>query len=881
MAESLQSKVVRKGKDHFALKREARREAVSYHRTKARKAVKETSKAYKVKKKAVRKARRAHQEARKIGDQKTIKATRDKLDQVKKEAKKARHVNSLMVKRNGGSRKKKLAIKAHQTNRRLGEAAMAEHDTLGDVASARQKIRRAQADLRLAKRASRHVGRIGKSSVQMTAKAGNSLANRTFNFARGKGFKRTALDSRWETKLARRYRQLKNRLVKNKLTKGVKTTAKAGKWVTTPIRSILKNPLSLKSYLILFCLLCILAVFGGGSGMSQDEFELTKTWLKMTKYDRDFSTDEVDYYTNIDDVVHFMNYRYGDFALGDKVDPEPKAYSNIDYGLFLGEIWKGLNEDKEHLKSMVDLYGSKDSPMPDLVLSKDELEDYEELLETAKEVGRYLPYQELDNPFSPDDEDGKPLVIAKRFGYTSVDEVYEGITLTASGGHNLYAVMTGEVVVDGEDLIIKTDDSEFIYKGIASIRYQTGDEVEAGDLIGQVGSSDGLEVFYKKKKDNLLKTWAYVNPAFYFTHVSYTQATTLKSPIGLDGDIASRIQTAYDLMKKHEPNITYEGVAATLGNFWTESNITAKRAEGDYLAPPVGASEGSWDNPAWLALGGMAIYGQYENIIHRGLGLGQWTDTQDGSIRHTLLLDFAKAKGKKWYDLELQIDFMFNGDAPYYRQTLRDILTSTGDVNALTHRFLVEWEGNSGDKLAQRQANAQQAYQFLKNPISPSAGGFVHPFKVPYVVLQPYGYTAWSTGAGYFLYASSGGKHTGVDIQAYGYETSDIPIYSMTNGTVHSVFYSDLGGNAIVIETDFGGYLYYGHNKYAATIPVGSKVTKGQQIAVLGNSGMTDIYHIHLEYSSQPIYGSGAYDRDPSFLFQKEGSLAQSQVITP
>ena len=100
-------------------------------------------------------------------------------------------------------------------------------------------------------------------------------------------------------------------------------------------------------------------------------------------------------------------------------------------------------------------------------------------------------------------------------------------------------------------------------------------------------------------------------------------------------------------------------LAAMLGNFATESNINPKRAEGDYLSPPVGADSSSWDDESWLAIGGPAIYnGRYPNILRRGLGLGQWTDTADGSTRHTLLLNYAKSKNKKWYDLELQLDFM-------------------------------------------------------------------------------------------------------------------------------------------------------------------------------------------------------------------------------
>ncbi|MGC4431258.1 phage tail tip lysozyme, partial [Streptococcus suis] len=145
-------------------------------------------------------------------------------------------------------------------------------------------------------------------------------------------------------------------------------------------------------------------------------------------------------------------------------------------------------------------------------------------------------------------------------------------------------------------------------------------------------------------------------------------------------------------------------IAAAAGCFGVESSINPKRAEGDNLSPPVGASEGSWDDDAWLSLGGPAIYGGgYANILHRGLGLGQWTDTADGATRHTLLRNFAKSKDKKWYDLELQVQFMLDGDNPYYIRILKRILDSSGDVNSLTAEFLSKWEGVPGNKLAERQ----------------------------------------------------------------------------------------------------------------------------------------------------------------------------------
>ena len=137
-------------------------------------------------------------------------------------------------------------------------------------------------------------------------------------------------------------------------------------------------------------------------------------------------------------------------------------------------------------------------------------------------------------------------------------------------------------------------------------------------------------------------------------------------------------------------------------NFAVESSITATRAQGDYLSPPVGGSDLSWDDEAWLSMGGTVIYnGGYPNILKRGLGLGQWTDTSDGGTRHTMLLNYANAIGKKWYDLETQVRFMLEGDSPYYQNILKEVLNSNSDTDELTRTFLTRWEGINNGTLSQ------------------------------------------------------------------------------------------------------------------------------------------------------------------------------------
>lgn len=248
-----------------------------------------------------------------------------------------------------------------------------------------------------------------------------------------------------------------------------------------------------------------------------------------------------------------------------------------------------------------------------------------------------------------------------------------------------------------------------------------GTRVLTGDIIGETPDDTGLKVSYQKYKNKKEKL-VYVNPQFYFPKVIQLQTTILPAIGQFGGDEFERAKHIYEFLKSQ--GASPQAIAAILGNWSVESSINPKRAEGDYLSPPVGATDSSWDDEAWLAIGGPAIYGgAYPNILHRGLGLGQWTDTADGSTRHTALLNYARTQNKKWYDLDLQLDFMLHGDSPYYQSWLKDFFKNTGSAANLAQLFLTYWEGNSGDKLLERQTRATEWYYQIEKGFSQTNGG--------------------------------------------------------------------------------------------------------------------------------------------------------------
>lgn len=213
-------------------------------------------------------------------------------------------------------------------------------------------------------------------------------------------------------------------------------------------------------------------------------------------------------------------------------------------------------------------------------------------------------------------------------------------------------------------------------------------------MIGQTKDGSGLKVTYQKVDDDSEKL-VYVNPAFYFPKVIQLQTTILPTIGQFGGDEFARAKAIYEYLKSQ--GATNQAIAAT---------------------------DSSWDDEGWLSLNGPAIYnGRYPNILRRGLGLGQWTDTADGSRRHTLLLEYAKRKKQKWYDLGLQLDFMLHGDNPYYTNWLKGFFKNSGSPASLAQLFLIYWEGNSGDKLLERQTRATEWYYQIEKGFSQPNGG--------------------------------------------------------------------------------------------------------------------------------------------------------------
>lgn len=532
------------------------------------------------------------------------------------------------------------------------------------------------------------------------------------NFKKGKGFTRQK-----PLKHKRRYHTFLKQARKHSVS-GIKGVIQAIKGSITFFSTIVLNPMTWVVSGLLFFLLLMMSFVVGISGTSliqQDEGELTKAYTHMTWEDAENTRTNdtgITYYTKIDDVMGFMNLKYQDYALEEVMENGDKTYQ-----AYLSQLWHDLNGG-DSLKAMLEL-----TKEPAYKLSDD---DREELKELSKE-GTYLALQELDNPFQGQTEDDT-LTMTVRYGYEMIEDkptLHHHIILEAKENQVIVAPMDGKVSLDGENLIITSgkglNKSQLTLFNVHTGRVTDGQKVQAGEMIGQTKDGSGLKVTYQKV-DNDSEKLVYVNPAFYFPKVIQLQTTILPTIGQFGGDEFARAKVIYEYLKSQ--GATNQAIAAILGNWSVESSINPKRAEGDYLSPPVGATDSSWDDEGWLSLNGPAIYnGRYPNILRRGLGLGQWTDTADGSRRHTLLLKYAKRQNQKWYDLDLQLDFMLHGDNPYYTNWLKDFFKNSGSPASLAQLFLIYWEGNSGDKLLERQTRATERYYQIEKGFSQPNGG--------------------------------------------------------------------------------------------------------------------------------------------------------------
>ena len=102
--------------------------------------------------------------------------------------------------------------------------------------------------------------------------------------------------------------------------------------------------------------------------------------------------------------------------------------------------------------------------------------------------------------------------------------------------------------------------------------------------------------------------------------------------------------------------------------------------------------------------------------------------------------------------------------------------------------------------------------------------------------------------------------HMGVDLSGPLGE----PIYATGNGKIVEISYDFFGyGNYIIIDHGFGYKTRYAHLK-SSIVTMGRSVKRGEQIALMGNTGRSKGPHVHYEviYKNRPVNPLNYYNRD-------------------
>lgn len=163
-------------------------------------------------------------------------------------------------------------------------------------------------------------------------------------------------------------------------------------------------------------------------------------------------------------------------------------------------------------------------------------------------------------------------------------------------------------------------------------------------------------------------------------------------------------------------------------------------------------------------------------------------------------------------------------------QAYRENTSLVNQINADRNTLSAEQK-----EVQRRRAAAEKEIQDLMNSMDSggelSPGGWLWPVR---------GYTYISSGYGYRTYDDS--FHKGIDIPA----PAGTPVRASKDGTVARANYSTSYGNVVVINHGGQYSTLYAHNTSLA-VSFGQKVTQGQIIAYVGNTGDSDGNHCHFE----------------------------------
>ncbi|MGV9001164.1 phage tail tip lysozyme [Lactococcus lactis] len=481
----------------------------------------------------------------------------------------------------------------------------------------------------------------------------------------------------------------------------------------------------------------IVSIFTSLIPIKQSEFELTKCWTEITQQDAQHNTDSVTYYTDIDQIMRYMNFKFDAYHLDDEMpklnsegnlnfpDASKNANNKGTYKDFLNNLWNEMN-DSGHAVSYGDFQTIDDLFKMDKTpyyLTKEEQESYKLLSESG--FPEYALFDKIHNPLvapsdKEQDESDEPAVkVVQRYGYDKEDTAFKGIVIQAEAYQPVYAPIDGKYSANGTTVTLTSEDMKLTISSLTKLWAKEGQTIKAGQQLGvsyagdltlklQIRNPEDFKTTYVPKKDkdgnviydkegNVVREkketaqFNDVNPAFNLTSVEYLQVTTINSDANVPSNMVESATQIKNWIMKNVPGANLAGICGILGNWQGESGLQAAAIQGG-----KSYDEATAMNPS---VGGYAF------------GLGQWD-----LGRRVALLNYAKAQKKDWKSLELQLDYALNQDGTD-SAIFWQVAMMSGSSAQATISFYQNWERPTfnAENLALRQQYAQQWYNYFQN----------------------------------------------------------------------------------------------------------------------------------------------------------------------
>lgn len=276
-------------------------------------------------------------------------------------------------------------------------------------------------------------------------------------------------------------------------------------------------------------------------------------------------------------------------------------------------------------------------------------------------------------------------------------------------------------------------------------------------------------------------------------------------------------------------------IAGMLGNMQTESTIN----------PAI------WQN---LDSGNMNL----------GFGLVQWTPASK-------YINWANARGLDYRQMDSNLQRILwelsNNEqwisTSQYPFSFLDFTKSKESPEYLASAFLKNYERAGVERETDRRRQARHWYNVLNH----DGGGVVgekpfYPTDPSRPITSPYGWRIHPI-------TNERTFHAGIDIGGGG---QSYPIYATQSGIITVNTFSQTGGYMVYIEHTGDPYhSRYLHLASQSPLPIGTVVERGQQIGMMGNTGLSDGIHLHFEVAlSQDGFGTESGTIDPELYLEME-----------